>query len=61
MKCPECGKECPKGVIEAQDMGSLTQLTTLLSWCPDDQKGKFIKKAWLISNFMVRVITATSV
>ncbi len=25
-------------------MGSLTQLTTLLSWCPDDQKGKFIKK-----------------
>lgn len=44
MKCPECGKECPKGVIEAQDMGSLTQLTTLLSWCPDDQKGKFIKK-----------------
>lgn len=48
MKCPECGKECPKGVVEAQDMGILTQLTTqlttLLSWCPDDQKGKFIKK-----------------
>lgn len=44
MKCPECGKECPKGVIEAQDMGSLTQLSTLLSWCPDDQKGKFIRK-----------------
>ncbi len=44
MKCPECGKECPKGVIEAQDVGSLTQLTTLLSWYPDDQKDKFIRK-----------------
>lgn len=44
MKCPECGKECVKGIIEAKDAGSITQLMTVLSWYPEEEKNKLIRK-----------------
>lgn len=44
MKCPECGNECRKGVIEAKSAGSLTQSLTMLEWYPEEYKGKFMKK-----------------
>lgn len=44
MKCPECGNECKKGTIEAKDAGSITQLFTVVSWYPDEEKNKMIRK-----------------
>lgn len=44
IKCPECGKDCCKGIIEAKDSGSLTQLFTSLSWYPENEKGNKIRK-----------------
>ena len=44
MNCPECGKECRKGGIEAKDSGSITQLFTSLLWCPEDENGKKLRK-----------------
>ncbi len=43
MRCPECGKECSKGIIEASG-GSFTQLNTKVIWYPKEQKGKMIRK-----------------
>lgn len=31
MKCPECGKEMKKGVIQVKDTGSITQFFTMVS------------------------------
>ena len=36
MKCPVCGNEFKKGVIEAKDAGSLTQSLTMLTWYPEE-------------------------
>lgn len=44
MKCPECGKELQKGIIEAQDAKSLTQMTTMVTWYPEEEKRKWIRK-----------------
>ena len=44
MKCPVCGNELKKGVIEAKDVGSLTQSLTMLTWYPEKYKGKLVKK-----------------
>lgn len=44
MKCPECGKECRKGVVEAKDAGSLTQSLTMLRWYPEEYHEKRIKR-----------------
>lgn len=44
MNCPECGKEMKKGIVEAKDAGSITQSFTMMSWYPDKDKGKIIKK-----------------
>jgi hypothetical protein len=44
MKCPECGNELKKGVIEAKDTGSITQMFTMLNWYPVECKGKLVKK-----------------
>ena len=44
MKCPECGKECRKGFIEAKNGGSITQLFTSMLWCPEDENGTKLKK-----------------
>ena len=44
MKCPVCGNEFKKGVIEAKDAGSLTQSLTMLTWYPEEYKGKLVKK-----------------
>lgn len=43
MKCPICGKECVKGIVEAKEMGSITQMFTALNWYPENEKGKKIK------------------
>ena len=44
MKCPVCGNECRKGLVEVKNAASLTQLTTVVSWFPEEQKNKFIRK-----------------
>ena len=44
MKCPECGNEKKKGILEVKDAGSITQSLTTVSWYPNDDKGKIIKK-----------------
>ena len=44
MKCPECGNELKKGVIEAKDAGSLSQSLTMLTWYPEEYKSKLVKK-----------------
>ena len=38
------GNEFKKGVIEAKDVGSLTQSLTMLTWYPEKYKGKLVKK-----------------
>ena len=43
MKCPECGKECRKGVIEARDGGN-TQLFASIIWYPEDEAADKIRK-----------------
>ena len=40
MKCPECGKECRKGFIEAKEIGSITQFFTSVIWYPEDLHGE---------------------
>lgn len=40
MKCPECGSEMKKGIVEVRD-GQLVS-TTVVSWCPEDE----MKKLW---------------
>ena len=47
MKCPVCGNELKKGVIEAKDVGSLTQSLTMLTWYPEKYKGKLVKKKFI--------------
>ena len=44
MKCPECGNECKKGYVEAKDAGSLTQSLTMVTWYPEAERGKMLKK-----------------
>lgn len=44
MKCPECGNELKKGVIEAKYAGSLSQSLTMLTWYPEEYKRKLVKK-----------------
>ena len=43
MKCPECGKECCKGFIEAIEFASITQLSVSVIWYPEEEKGKWTK------------------
>ena len=42
MKCPECGNEMKKGVVEILD-GHLLP-TVVVSWCPEEEKKKFFRK-----------------
>lgn len=44
MKCPECGNEMKKGVIQVKDTGSITQFFTMVSWHPVDDTGKIVKR-----------------
>jgi hypothetical protein len=44
MKCPECGNELKKGVVETKNAGSLTQSLTMVSWYPEEYKRKLMKK-----------------
>ena len=43
MKCPECGKECRKGVIEARDGGN-TQLFVSVIWYPEEEADENLRK-----------------
>lgn len=42
MKCPECGNDMQKGIVEVRDGHLLSQV--VVSWCPEDEKKKFIRK-----------------
>lgn len=42
MKCPECGNEMKKGVVEIRD-GHLVS-TVVVSWCPEEEKKKILRK-----------------
>jgi hypothetical protein len=44
VKCPECGNELKKGVVETKNAGSLTQSLTMVSWYPEESKRKLMKK-----------------
>lgn len=44
MKCSECGNEMKKGIVEAKNAGSITNSLTLMSWYPEEYKGRMIKK-----------------
>ncbi len=44
MKCPKCGKEMRKGIIKAQNAGSLTQSLTQVLFIPEESEGKLIKR-----------------
>lgn len=44
MKCPECGSECKKGLVEVKDAGSLTQALTMVNWYPEENAEKKIRK-----------------
>lgn len=44
MKCPECGKECRRGVIKAKNAGSLTQFFTTVIQYSDGEKNKEVRK-----------------
>ena len=44
MKCPECGNDCKKGYVKAEDAGSFTQLFTQLLFFPEEEKKKLIKR-----------------
>jgi hypothetical protein len=44
VKCPECGNKLKKGVVEAKSAGSLTQSLTMVSWYPEEYKGKLVRK-----------------
>lgn len=44
MKCPNCNIDMTKGVLEANTLGSLTQMGTMMKWCPIDEKGKKNRK-----------------
>jgi len=50
MKCPKCGYELKRGVVEAKNAGSLTQSLTMVTWYPEEYKGKLIKKSKDIIN-----------
>jgi PHP family Zn ribbon phosphoesterase len=41
MKCPECGKELKKGIIEAKRAGSLTQFGTMVTCIRKKKKEKW--------------------
>ena len=40
MRCPECGNEMKKGIVEVKDVGSILQLSTMATWYPEDEKKK---------------------
>lgn len=42
MKCTECVNEMKKGIVEVRDGHLLPQ--AVVSWCPEEEKGKFIRK-----------------
>lgn len=43
IKCPECGKDMEKGVVNARD-NSLLNTSTTVTWHPDTENGKLLKK-----------------
>lgn len=44
MNCPDCGKALRAGSIEAQELGSISNMGTVLRWYPEDQKAKLFRK-----------------
>ena len=43
MKCPECGKEMKKGIVEVKD-GSLFLTSVMVHWFPEEEKKKMKRK-----------------
>ena len=58
MNCPECGKECRKGRIEAKEIGSITQFFTSVIWYPEDEKDKWIRIGVLALAIIFALIVA---
>ena len=44
MNCPICGNACRNGFVEAKNAGSLTQSLTMVSWFPEENKGKLLRR-----------------
>ena len=44
MKCPECGNKMREGFVEVKEAGSLTQRDTMVTWYPEEERGKMFKK-----------------
>ena len=43
MKCPECGKEMKKGMVEVKD-GSLFLTSVTVNWYPEDERKTLLRK-----------------
>ena len=44
MECPKCGRKCFEGVVKAEQAGTLFNEAANLSWTPEYEKKKIIKK-----------------
>ncbi len=43
-QCPCCGGELKHGKVRAEDAGSLTNFSTMLTWYSDEDRGKLLKR-----------------
>jgi hypothetical protein len=44
MICPECGAEMKEGKVEARGAGSILQMTTTVTFVPQEDQGKWIRR-----------------
>lgn len=44
MNCPECGGELKKGIVQARHAGSLLEALTMVTWYPEDERGKLLRR-----------------
>ena len=44
MDCLKCGRKCIKGIVKSEDTGHLINVGAGLSWTPEYEKEKIMKK-----------------